>query len=283
MLSYRHLFHAGNFADVHKHIVLCAAFAALARKDKPLVVVDTHAGAGLYDLRSGPAQMHCEYTDGIARLWQRDDAPPAVARYVELVRDANGGGRLAALRRYPGSPWLVRALMRSHDRLLAVERHSSDAPLLRRLMGRDPRVRVETGDGYETIKAALPPVERRGLVLVDPSYELADEPERVERALRDAHRRFPTGVYLVWYPLTARVPTSAWLARLGASGVRRQLCVELSVMPADHPLGLSGSGMLIVNPPWQLDDELAQTMPWLAEALSRHEPARWRVEWLVGE
>lgn len=281
MLSYRHAFHAGNFADVLKHLVLLRALEALRRKDKPFFALDTHGGAGLYDLQAAAASRNREFETGIAALASGAGPPPEVEAYLCLVRQANGGS--PALKRYPGSPWFIRARLRERDRLLVCERHPAEAPALRAALAGDPRVEVQAGDGYAALARALPPRERRGLVLIDPAFEQPGELQRMDRALREAAARWATGVYLLWYPLTQRLPVARWQRELAESGPERLLAVELSVLPADHPVGLNGSGVLVVNPPWRLDAELRELLPWVWRTLDPAGRGGWRVEWLRGE
>lgn len=269
MLSYRHAFHAGNHADVLKHVVLVQILRHLAGKDTPFWVIDTHAGAGLYDLGREPAARLAEYRDGIGRLWEEARLPAAVADYVELVRAANPEGRL---RTYPGSPWLARRLLRPRDRLYLFELHATDAALLMEHFRHGGRqVTITAGDGFAGMKALLPPAPRRGLVLMDPAYERREEYGRVVEALRDGLRRFATGTYAIWYPRLARVEAQRLPQRLKAAAQDRPwLHASLSVCaPRPDGLGLYGSGMFVVNPPWTLHDTLAETLPWLARVLGQ--------------
>lgn len=278
MLAYRHAFHAGNHADVLKHVVLVQLLRHLARKDKSFWVIDTHAGAGVYDLGSPHARRLAEFGTGIGRLWKRKDLPAAVSDYVELVRALNPDGRL---RRYPGSPRLAFACLRPRDRLRLIELHSTDAALLSdnfRAAGR--QVRVVAGDGFAALKALLPPPPRRGLVLLDPSYELREDYARVVQALKDGLERFATGIYAVWFPLLARVEARRLPSRLkAATRGRPWLSATLTVSAPDpQGLGLYGSGMFVVNPPFTLRDTLISALPWLASALGRDEHAGWDLE-----
>jgi 23S rRNA (adenine2030-N6)-methyltransferase len=275
MLSYRHAFHAGNHADVLKHLVLVQALDYLASKDKPFWYIDTHAGAGRYELDAPAALKTAEFRGGIGRLWagatpakvQLPAAwPAAIERYLEQVRALNPDGRLL---HYPGSPQIARQLLRAQDRLRLFELHSSDLKLLDGWLGAsDKRCTVTAGDGLAALKALLPPPPRRALVLIDPSYEVKDDYRQVATALGDALHRFASGVYLVWYPLLARADA----ARLPAA-LRRQvsgdwLDVTLSVRgPAADGLGMHGSGMFVANPPWTLPEALRAAMPVLVKLL----------------
>ena len=278
MLSYRHGFHAGNHADVLKHVVLVAALRLLARKDKPLLFVDTHAGAGMYSLEEGFAAKNAEFRSGIGALWSRRDLPALVGDYVELVRAANPDG---ALRRYPGSPWLALQALRSQDHLRLFELHSTEGRLLaQNFADAGRRVSVSPTDGLAGLKAALPPPSRRGIALIDPSYELGSDYRAVTAALRDSLKRFATGTYVVWYPLLSRREARQLPGELPrAAGTADWLDAELAVraLPADG-IGLYGSGMFIVNPPWKLSDEIRALMPWLVRTLGQDEHARHRID-----
>lgn len=285
MLGYRHLFHAGNLADVLKHSVLALLVQALARKPAPFFFLDTHAGAGRYDLTAPEAARHAEFRDGIGRLWGRAAAaPPALAPYLESVRALNPGcaGARARLRAYPGSPRLVRHLARPGDRLVLCELHPSDQVRLRAEFAGDRQVGVHRRDGYEALKAFLPPPERRGLVLVDPAYERADEWRRVAAGVLTAGRRWPGGVLAAWYPLMAGAQHLGLLAQIAQAGLPEVLVAELGVRPADSPGGLNGSGLVVVNPPWQVDAALAEVLPWIHRRLSPTGEGGWQVRWLAG-
>lgn len=281
-MNYRHAFHAGSFADVVKHAVVALAVERLKAKDAPFCVIDTHAGIGRYDLAATAARKTGEYEAGIARLWARDpDSLPAeLGPYLGAVKALNGGG---SLRWYPGSPRLVRSLLRRQDRLVALELHPEDAAALSRLFQRDPQVTVREGDGYAALKALLPPKERRGLVLIDPPFEEKDEFGRVVQALREAHRRWATGHYVIWYPVKDRQPVAAFHEALKATGIARILVAELLMRPAEDPKRLNGTGLILVNPPWPLEDKLHGLLPTLADLLGTEPGGGTRVEWLVPE
>ncbi len=274
MLSYRHGFHAGNHADVLKHLVLIECIDRLVRKDKPLLYVDTHAGAGSYRLHEGYAAMNEEWAGGIARLASAaGPLPPAVARYLSVISEY-----AAPESAYPGSPMVAATLLRAHDRLVLFELHPSDSSPLSGLFAADRRVEVRTADGFAGLRSLLPPPSRRALALIDPSYELAEDYERVVASLGDALRRFATGVYLIWYPLLERDEAQALPARLRGLA-DRWLDVRLRVrssLPGER--GMAGSGMVVINPPWQLVDSLAATLPWLSETLGVDQGAAWSIE-----
>ena len=280
MLSYRHSFHAGNFADVLKHGVLALLLDALRRTETPFCYIETHAGVGRYDLQGAAAQKTGEWRDGIARLWSAAEPPQAAVPYLEAVRALNGDGKL---RFYPGSPRIARHLLRQQDRMVLMELHPADLPLLQQEFSGDRRVAVRHQDGHTGLKAFLPPQEKRGLVLIDPSYEVKDEFDRVVETLQESHRRWPTGIYALWYPILNRASIDRLHRRLRDSGMRKILYAELSLRPDDTPFGMNGSGMLIVNPPWQLDQQLGSLLPWLAHHLDSERRGHHAMEWLVPE
>ncbi|MBI5041637.1 MAG: 23S rRNA (adenine(2030)-N(6))-methyltransferase RlmJ, partial [Gammaproteobacteria bacterium] len=227
MLSYRHIYHAGNFADVFKHVVLVQLLRALARKDAPFCVLDTHAGIGRYDLGADEAQKNREFTNGVSRLLGCADMPEAVNDYLALVRAENADAD--TLTYYPGSPCLIRALLRPQDRLVLSELHKADHAQLKQLFAGDTQVAVHLQDAYQGLKAFLPPKEKRGLVLIDPPYERKDEYERVVVGLQMAHARWPTGVYAIWYPIMSRSLAQRFHTLVEATGIRKILRAELCV------------------------------------------------------
>ena len=277
MLSYRHAFHAGNHADVLKHLILLQIAGYMGEKPAPFWIIDTHAGAGRYALESVHARKLGEYRDGIGRLWDRKGLPPAVVDYVDFVRMLNPDGKL---RHYPGSPWLASQLLRESDRLRLYELHSSDAKLLQECFasaGR--RVTVTAGDGFAGLKAILPPPPRRALVLIDPSYETRDDYVNVVKCLKDALKRFPTGIYALWYPLLAKLEAHQLPGRLKNLGAPNWLHATLEVRaPARDGIGLHGSGMFIINPPWTLEKTLHETLPALTAILAQGDGARYMQE-----
>ena len=250
MLSYRHSFHAGNHADVLKHIVLMLIIESLQQKDKGFYYLDTHSGAGRYRLFSAEAEKTAEYVDGIGRLWGREDLPPEVARYVALIKKLNYGGK--ELRYYAGSPLLAANLLRPQDRALMMELHPSEFPLLRNNFKEFENVTVKIGDGFQQVKATLPPKERRGLVLIDPPYELKEDYDLVVKAIEEGYKRFATGVYVIWYPVVLRQQTKRIIKGLEASGIRKILQIELAVRPDSDQRGMTASGMIVVKTPWTM-------------------------------
>ncbi|MGK2913115.1 MAG: 23S rRNA (adenine(2030)-N(6))-methyltransferase RlmJ [Porticoccaceae bacterium] len=284
MLSYRHSYHAGNFADVIKHLILIRILRHLAAKDKPLCYIDTHAGSGGYSLEGGPALQNREFASGIGKLWQRTDMPEVVADYVEQIREFNPGNRL---RRYPGSPWFAQHLLRPQDRLLLHERHSTDVELLRRRCASDSRINISAEDGFAGAIALLPPRERRGLVLIDPSYEIKTDYASVVDTLVRAHRRFATGLYAIWYPVVDRQRVRKLEQAIKTSGIRNVQLFELCIKPDVPSHGMTGSGMLVINPPWTLASDMRAALPYLAtvlgEAGGSGQEGSYRIETLIAE
>lgn len=278
MLSYRHGFHAGNFADVFKHVLLVCLLDALRAKDKPFRVLDTHAGAGRYDLHAAPAQKNCEFANGIGRLWDQTGLSSALDRYLTQVRALNREG---SLRWYPGSPRIARDLLRPDDRLVAIERHPAEYPLLAAEFSSDRQVTVQQGDGYAALASFLPPPERRGLVLLDPAYEVKGEFDRLLTAVRVIHRRWATGIIAIWYPILTRSPSLRFQQLLQQMGIPGLLCAELGLYAYDGPPGLQGCGMLIYNPPWRLAEDLQPILSELLDRLRVNEFGQTRLEWLV--
>ncbi len=284
MLSYRHGFHAGNFADVHKHVTLVLLLESLLKKETPFCYIDTHAGAAMYNLQSGFAQKHREFENGIGRLWHRGQVPPPVMSYLQLVAAMkNNRGARESPRYYPGSPALAKILARPQDRMILMELHPADFRLLKSYFARDRRARVECRDGFEGLMAVLPPAERRGLVLVDPAYEAGNELERLAGVLERAWRKWPTGVYAVWYPLQKGLPVRRFHRELRNAGAKKIFLCEINVVPDSGSNRLGGSGMIIINPPWQVDLKLEEALAWLVPLLDRGTGLPPRCEWLVGE
>jgi 23S rRNA (adenine2030-N6)-methyltransferase len=264
VLSYRHSFHAGNFADVLKHLVQVRILRYLLQKDKPLLYLDTHAGAGGYQLGAAHASKAQEFENGIGLLWSRDDLPPQLADYMALVRRFNHSKRLT---HYPGSPWFAQQLLRPVDRMVLHELHPADVAQLQRAFAAERRCRVRAEDGFAACLALLPPVERRGLVLIDPPYELKEDYQRVVDTLLGAYQRFATGTYALWYPVVERRRIDRLEKALAASGIRRILLLELGIA-ADHPgHGMTASGMIVINPPFSLAAEMAPLLDYLARTL----------------
>jgi 23S rRNA (adenine2030-N6)-methyltransferase len=291
MLSYRHAFHAGNHADVLKHVVTLELLRYLGQKDAPCMYIDTHAGAGVYALDSTYAAKNAEYETGIARLWDRTDLPPPLARYVQLVKEMNPSGRM---RYYPGSPYCADKTMREQDRLRLFELHPSEIRILeenfrkveahaaaqgQRPSARGKRVMVHRGDGFEGLKALLPPPSRRGLVLIDPPYEDKNDYRRVKDTVKDALSRFATGTYAIWYPVLQRMESRQLPEKLKQLPAQGWLHVTLTIStPAPDGFGLHSSGMFVINPPWTLETTLREIMPYLVAVLGTDSGARFTLE-----
>jgi 23S rRNA (adenine2030-N6)-methyltransferase len=282
-MNYRHHFHAGNFADVVKHVLLLGLLDGLRRKDTPFCYIDTHAGVGIYDLGASAAQRTLEFKSGLGRLKSTTATnPPAwVADYQKAV------AALQAERAgfwYPGSPWLALHHLRPQDRAVLMELHPEDAGLLKQYFSRHAQVAVHQRDAYEGLVALVPPKEKRGLVLIDPPYEEErDDYSPVVELLAKAHARWPTGMFALWFPIKDHQVIKRFYRRLRNSGIAKMLTTELCVLPPDNSLGLNGSGLVVVNPPWQFDSRALSTLQWLLPVLSDHPQKEYRVEWLAGE
>jgi 23S rRNA (adenine2030-N6)-methyltransferase len=282
-MNYRHAYHAGNFADVVKHAVLCRVLTHLREKPAAFRVIDTHAGAGRYDLAGPEAGKTLEWRDGIGRLMGAALPPPVralLAPYLDAIAALNPDGPLA---HYPGSPVLAQALLRRQDRLIACELEPRAAAALERELAGDNRAKAITIDGWTALTAYVPPTERRGVVLIDPPFEQPDEFARLGERLAAAHRKWPTGIYLLWYPIKDPAEVQAFTRGLGRLGIAKMLRVELILPTAGPDTGLRGSGLIAVNPPWTLHDELKLVMPVLAEVLSRGATSAVTLDWLAGE
>lgn len=279
MLSYRHSFHAGNHADVLKHLTEVAILDYLLQKDKPLCYHDTHAGAGLYSLQSSQAQKTAEYTEGIGKLWHYQPQSPLLGKYLDLVKQLNPDGELNF---YPGSPKIAAMLLRAGDQLQATELHPSDFPLLQSQFLQRRLTRIENIDAFAGIKAMLPPLVKRGLVLIDPPYELKTEYQDLIKGLQEAYKRFPQATYAIWYPVIERSSIEAFIAAIVATGIKNQLRIEFN-LHADSPgHGMTGSGMLVINPPYTLAQSLAPALSEVQQQLG-NPASHYQIMQLVGE
>jgi 23S rRNA (adenine2030-N6)-methyltransferase len=276
MLAYRHAFHAGNHADVLKHVVLLQLLRHLMLKDKGLRIVDTHAGAGVYELDSAQALKKGEYLQGIARLWPLPETPPPVDDYLRQVRALNPDG---ALRRYPGSPQIIRQLLRPQDQLRLFELHPTDQRVLAEQFKGVAGVELCLADGFAALKSQLPPPTRRALVLLDPSYEGHADYQRVLHALADGLRRFAQGVYMVWFPVVSKPGAEAMIQGLKQLAPAGWLHARLLLQQPDAlGFGLSGSGLLVLNPPHTLHAQLLDLLPWLVRQLGQYPGAHHLLE-----
>jgi len=285
-MNYQHAFHAGNFADVHKHIVLTRVLDYLRQKPAAFRVVDTHAGAGRYDLFGPQAARSGEWRDGIARLFAMprsgaagtDAAQALIAPYLDIVAALNPGG---PLRLYPGSPLIVKALLRRQDRLIACELEPSAAASLEAVLRGDTRAKALAMDGWMALFANIPPKERRGLVVIDPPYEESMDFARLSQTVAQAHRKWANGVYLLWYPIKTRAAPDALARRLRRLAVPKILRCELTITPPRADGALAGSGLIIVNPPFPLQRELQVVLPVLTRLLAPM--GAYRLDWLSKE
>ena len=287
-MNYRHAFHAGNFADVLKHAVLSRILLLMQKKDSAVRFFDIHAGRGVYDLGSGPASRTGEWQDGIGRLLAEPLPEPLkslLGPYLDAIAAASGETLTLGKRpkRYPGSPAVVRYLARRQDRLTLTELHPDDRAALADLYAGDVQVKVIELDGWLALKGFLPPKERRGLVLIDPPFEEPREFERIIAAVVDAHRRFATGVQMIWYPIKDPREVRRFRDGLVSTGLRRILSVEMALRQPVPDGDLVATGLIILNPPWTLDEELRQLVPALARCLALGPGGGALVEWLAGE
>jgi 23S rRNA (adenine2030-N6)-methyltransferase len=305
-VNYRHQFHAGNFADVMKHVLLGQLIRSLQRKDKGFLLLDTHAGRGTYDLDAAGTgltlQRAPEHPGGIGRVVATAAAgpdgaqglrpggsegtiPQAISDYLASVRafDRARGNLGAELRYYPGSPWIARGMLRPQDRLALCELQEDEVLALRAAFAGEARTAVHELDGYTALRAMLPPPEKRALVLIDPPYEAPDEWARLVSGLREALRRFPSGIYAIWYPLTGRARLDAFSTELLALSPPPTLVAELAIAGEASGVRLRGCGLVILNPPWQFDREAQPVLDWLARTLALDDGARGEVRWLVRE
>ncbi|MDO6499494.1 23S rRNA (adenine(2030)-N(6))-methyltransferase RlmJ [Photobacterium sanguinicancri] len=279
MLSYRHSFHAGNHADVVKHIVQSLILDSLKQKDKPFVYHDTHSGVGRYDLQDERSEKTGEFLQGIARIWSRDDIPAEIASYIDAIKMLNDSEEL---RYYPGSPKVASAQIRGQDRMVLTELHPTDFPLLLQEFRGDRQVKIYKEDGFTRLKGSLPPKERRGVVLIDPPYELKREYMDVVKAIRESHKRWATGTYAIWYPVVYRENIDKMIKGLEDTGIRKILKIELGVEPDTEERGMTASGMIVINPPWKLESQMKAILPWLQHAISPVTGFN-TVEWIVPE
>lgn len=282
-MNYRHAFHAGNFADVVKHLILVRILDYLKRKQAAFRVLDTHAGVGLYDLEGNEAERTGEWLEGIARLVQTG-LPPAAAElakpYLDAVKVQNPDGQL---RFYPGSPLITRSLLREQDRLFALELHPADAEALRENFAGDFQTRVTHLDGWAALGTHLPPKEKRGLVLIDPPFEEKGEFTRMVQGLVKGHRRWPGGIFAFWYPIKEPAEVETFVADLKSTGITKILRLELTIRAPSNPARLHGTGMIVVNPPYALEEEMRVLLPALAQLLADEGRGGFRIEWVAGE
>jgi len=281
-MNYRHAFHAGNFADVHKHVVLLELLRHLHKKAAPFFLLDSHAGRGAYDLQAEAASRGGEWQHGVGRLQTLAAPPPTLEHYASLVRNAHGN-TASTIRFYPGSPLLAVSMLREGDRAVFVEKHPDEAAALKAALGATKRVSVQAQDGYAAIKAHLPPKENRGLVFVDPPYEADSEFADATRAVQLGLQRWRSGMFCLWYPIKAGGAHKRLHRTLVDAQIKKILALELTVRPEDSPLGLNGSGMLVVNAPWQFDTQMETLQRTLHNLLAADGAGTSRVAWLATE
>ncbi|WP_338721412.1 23S rRNA (adenine(2030)-N(6))-methyltransferase RlmJ [Devosia sp. XK-2] len=282
-MNYRHAFHAGNFADVVKHVILTRILAYLMKKDAAFRVIDTHAGLGIYDLFGDQAEKTGEWQDGIGRLIHvkpPTDVAQLLAPYLDAVRAQNPDG---TLRYYPGSPFITRHMLREQDRLMAFELHPIDADRLKENFAGDFQTRVTQLDAWDIFGTHLPPKEKRGLVLVDPPFEEKGEFSRMVQSLEKGHKRWPGGTYAYWYPIKEPGEVDAYVKALKKTGIPKILRLELTIRAPSTPPRLHGTGMVVINPPFVLEQEMRVLLPFLAELLSDEGRGKWSVDWVAGE
>jgi 23S rRNA (adenine2030-N6)-methyltransferase len=278
-MNYRHLYHAGNFADIFKHVVLVAIIEYLLKKDKSFCYIDTHAGIGRYDLYSTAAKKTREFQSGIARLFCIQKKPtPTIQNFLSIVQSFNSQQQL---RFYPGSPCIAKYLLRDHDKMILIELHPEDLQTLKQEFLGHKQAAVHFMDGYQGLKAFIPPTPRRGIVFVDPSYEQVDEFSKILQHLTLAYQRWPNGIYAIWYPIKNNRSEINKFHRLLKNIPANILFAELNIFPDDSPLKLNGSGMIIINPPYKLDQNLAKTISWLAQVLGNDKESHWQIKWLA--
>ncbi len=278
MLSYRHSFHAGNFADIIKHIVLVEILEHLVKKDKPFDYIDTHSGAGLFDLRSEHATKLAEHAKGINKL--KPDEWPELSSYFEAINVHN---HLHKHDYYPGSPLIAQHFLRAKDNAWLYELHPSDVILLKENTCGNRRMRVMCQDGLKGLLSLLPPISRRALVLIDPSYEIKTDYELVAKTLLTAHKKFATGIYALWYPVVDRQRIVQLENTLINSGIKNIQRFEFGLLPDSHAKGMTSSGMIVINPPWQLFEKMSHLLPKLVDKLGENDGAFFKCDILVGE
>jgi len=280
MLSYRHSFHAGNAADVLKHTVLIHILQHLKKKQKPFCYVDTHAGAGCYSLKSEHAEKTQEYIQGIGALWQANNLVPILDAYVNVIKDFNPQG---ILNDYPGSPLIAQHLLRRHDRLFLYELHSTDVELLATAIKQDRRVQIHHQDGFKYCLGLMPPTQRRGLVLIAPSYEVKADYDQVFDMLIQLYKRFATGSFALWYPVVERSRIDELEHKIQASQLKNVQLFELAQQVDSQEYGMTANGMIVINPPWTLKAEMEQALPYLAKQLGIDDQGSYRIKQLKAE
>jgi len=280
MLSYRHSYHAGNFADVLKHCVLIHSLNYLKNKENPFAYIDTHAGAGNYSLHSEQSEKTQEYKQGIAQLWQTNDAPKELTAYLNIIKAFNPTEQLDY---YPGSPMIAGHLLRSQDRMFLYELHSTEVGILRTAMKKEKRAQLFQQNGFIDSLRLLPPQQRRGFILIDPSYEIKAEYQQVIKTLTAMYQRFATGTYALWYPVVERARIEKMETTIQASSLRNVQLFELGQQQDSPALGMTASGMIVINPPWTLKAEMEILLPYLTKKLGIDQQGNYRIKQLNSE
>ncbi|KZN14954.1 23S rRNA (adenine(2030)-N(6))-methyltransferase RlmJ [Marinomonas sp. TW1] len=280
MLSYRHIYHAGNHADILKHITMSQICRHFIKKDTPFFYLDTHAGIGQYELNSEQAQKNKEYHSGISRLLSESKVPEAVEGLLEIVREMNPTDQLEY---YPGSPKVVDYYTRQKDKLHLCELHPNDYPLLAALFPQKRKANVVKENGFAAVKAMLPPPQKRGFVLMDPPYEVKKDYQFVVKSLEEGYKRFPQGTFAIWYPVLGRQQADQLLKSVKVTNIRNILLLELNVRDTEKERGMAGSGMIIVNPPWTLEQDAREFMPFLSKTLAEDQEANYQITWISPE
>jgi 23S rRNA (adenine2030-N6)-methyltransferase len=263
-MNYRHSYHAGNFADVFKHSILVLLIQKLLQKEKPFCYFDSHAGIGYYDLYSAETQKTQEYISGIAKVLAQESYPPELTTYINIIKKLNLGD---SMQYYPGSPYIVRQMLRAQDRMVLMELHKDDVQMLKQNFFNDQQVAVHHCDGYLGLKAFLPPKENRGLVLIDPPFEEKDEFTKVIEGLKIALERWRNGIYAIWYPIKDRLSVNEFLTQINTIAPNEVLVSEITIVEQSELSSLVSCGMAIINPPWQLDQKLKYVVPWMEKTM----------------
>lgn len=280
MLSYRHIYHAGNHADILKHITISEICRHLTKKDTPFFYLDTHAGIGQYLLDSEQAQKNKEFQTGIARLLGENHLPDAVEHFLDIVREMNPNDTLTM---YPGSPKVVDYYTRPKDKMHLCELHPNDYPILAALFPNKRRANVVKDNGFDAVRAMLPPPQKRGFVLMDPPYEVKKDYQHVVTALQDGYKRFATGTFAIWYPVLSRKQANNLLKDVENTKIRNILLLEMCIRDTEQERGMAGSGMIIVNPPWTLEKEAKDFLPVLTKLLAEDGQSNYQVRWITPE
>lgn len=281
MLSYRHSFHAGNFADILKHLTLQQILNHLTQKDKSVCYIDTHAGAGGYSLSSQHANKTGEYHQGIGLMWHQPNLPPILAEYCQMIQAFNDSSD--TLENYPGSPWIAAHCLRNQDKLFLHELHPTDFKSLSDRIRRDRRIKAFQKDGFQGAIGLLPPPSRRGLLFIDPPYELKEDYDKVVKVITQAHKRFATGCIALWYPVVERYRINQLEKQLQKTGIPNIQLFELAQRKDNQALGMTASGMIVINPPWTLKQDLESALPWLTNQLGIANEGSFRSIQLVNE